>query len=161
MANLTPDQVLEIFAKGPISSVKTKRRGRSTNITVELDLGERRLQDRLYQHLSRHPDFGDKQENGTWRIPEENLPEIAYWAIKPTKERRINKNLMLTERVVDLLSELPRGQMSAVVDFSVELFFSILQGDNDDVRVVANKLRLYCKLLGVEIDGRLKQLIGE
>jgi hypothetical protein len=161
MTNLTLEQVLEIFAEGPISFVKAKRKGHVANVTVELDLGERRLQDRLYQHLSRHPDFGDKQANGTWQIPKENLSEIAYWAIKSTKERRINKNLMLTERVVDLLSDLPRGQMSAVVDFSVELFFSVVQGDNDDVEVVVKKLRLYCKLLGVEIDERLKQLTGE
>jgi hypothetical protein len=126
------------------------------------DLGETgdvylKLKDRLYQHLNRHPDFANK-ENNKWFIPEKRLKEIAYWAIKSPPEKRTNKNLMVTSQMATKLQEMERGQMSTAVNFSLELFFSLFDGE-EPVENVAKKLRLFCRLHGVQgIDERLRRL---
>lgn len=176
MSDLTPAEVLEIFIEDvkelDITSFKILRReGKSlVEISIDMELSPEdnqlledyfKLQDRLYQHLGRHPEFAEKS-NGNWRIPKKNLRQIAYWAIKSPNDKRTNKNLMLTSQIVEKLSKMQKGQMSTVVDFSLELLFSLIDRKDDggeSVRIVSEKLRLFCKLYGVrEIDERLDRL---
>ncbi len=116
-----------------------------------------KLKDRLYQHLSRHPDFANKKNN-KWLIPKKRLKDIAYWAIKSPPENRTNKNLMVTSRMATKLQEMEKGQMSTAVNFSLELFFSLFDGE-EPVEDVARKLRLFCRLHGVQgVNERLRRL---
>jgi hypothetical protein len=190
LGELTLAEVLGVFFKDTdldVSSVQIKRNNRhEIDLVADLELSveeqitfvkcfniiqkrfnrteKQRLQDRLYQHLGRHPKFGEKLKDHTWIIPRESLKQIAHWAVKSRGEtgKKVNKNVMMSRRAVDLLAQLQRGQISPVVDFSVKLFFSVIYGEKQDIKIEADKLRLYARLTGVkDIDERLKQLMEE